>query len=529
MHRRVLAAGVFALSASGTFAADAPYDLVIRNARIVDGTGNPWYRGELAIRGDAIVKIAPKIPDPAGRVIDAGGRVVSPGFIDTHTHASRGIFQVPTADNYVRQGVTTILEGPDGQSAVPIKPFLDRIAATRTSPNVGTFIGHGDVRIKAMGHANRPATPEELETMKKLVVEGMQQGAFGLSTGLFYTPANFAPRSEVIELEKIAGAMGGVHTSHMRDEAAGVVDSVRETIEIGEVGKLPTQVTHHKMIGKANWGRSVETLKLIDEARARGVDATVDVYPYTASSTTLEGALLPAWTREGGLAGLSQRLADPPTRAKIKGEIAELIRTERGGGDPNNVQIAICDFDASLAGKRLGDITRARGLEPTMENAAETVIWLVSAGRCRGIFHAISEEDVIRILAHPATMIASDGEVPIFDRGSPHPRSYGTFVRVLARYVREKKVITLEDAVRKMSSYPAARIGLSDRGVIKAGMKADLAIFDPATVMDLATFEQPHQYATGFSHVIVNGVVAYEDGRMTAARPGRVLYGPAKQ
>lgn len=365
--------------------------------------------------------------------------------------------------------------------------------------------------------------------MRALVVEGMKHGAFGLSTGLFYTPANFAPLSEVIDLEKIAGAMGGIHTSHMRDEAAGVVDSVKDTIKIGEDGKLPTQISHHKMIGKANWGRSVETLRLVDEARARGVDATIDQYPYTASSTTIEGALLPAWTREGGLEGLRKRLSDPATRAKIRAEVADLIKNERGGGDANNVQIAICDFDPALAGKRLGNITQARGLEPTMENSAETVLWIIEQGRCRGVFHAISEEDVVRIIAHPATMIASDGEVPIFDRGSPHPRSYGTFVRVLARYVREKKVITLEDAVRKMSSYPASRLGLADRGVVKVGAKADFAIFDPATVMDLATYESPHQYAAGFSQVIVNGVVAYENGAMTAARPGRVLYGPAKQ
>ena len=518
---------VVALASTAAIASDAPYDLVIRNGRIVDGTGSPWYRADLAIRGDTIVKIAPAIAGGAARIIDARGHVVSPGFIDLHTHASRGIFEVPTADNYVRQGVTTILEGPDGQSAVPLKPFLDRLEALAKSPNIGSFIGHGDVRVKAMGHVDRAATPEEMETMRSLVVQGMKDGAFGLSTGLFYTPAKFAPLAEVIELERIAGAMGGVHISHVRDEAAGVVESVKETIAIGEQGKLPTQITHHKIIGKANWGRSAETLRLVDEARARGVDVTVDQYPYTAGSTTIEAALLPAWSREGGIPGLTKRLVDAPTRAKIKAEIAGLIRAERGDGDPDNVQIAICDFDASLAGKRLGALTRERGQEPTIDNAAETVLWLVEKGRCRGIYHAIGEEDVVRIIAHPATMITSDGEVPIFDRGSPHPRSYGAFARVLARYVREKKVITLEDAVRKMSAYPASRIGLADRGVIKAGMKADLAIFDPATVMDLATYEAPHQYAAGFSHVIVNGVVAYEDGKMTAARPGRVLYGPA--
>lgn len=523
----VLAASLVPLLATWAHTADPPYDLVIRNARIVDGTGSPWYRGDIALRGDTIARIAPSIREPAVRVIDAGGHVVAPGFIDTHTHASRGIFQTPTADNYVRQGVTTILEGPDGFSAVPLKPFLDKLEATPKSLNIGSFLGHGDVRVKVVGHANRPATPEELDRMRGLVEQGMREGAFGLSTGLFYTPAVFAPLSEVIELEKVAGALGGVHTSHMRDEAAGVVESVKETIAIGEQAKLPTQVTHHKMIGKANWGKSVETLRLIDEARARGVDATIDQYPYTASATSIEGGLLPAWSREGGLEGVKKRLADPATRAKMRAEIVVILRDERGGGDPNNVQLSACDFDMTLSGKRLGNVTKDRGLEPTLENSADTVLWLVEKGRCRGIFHAIDEGDVVRIMAHPATMIASDGEVPLFDRGSPHPRSYGTFARVLGHYVREKRVVTLEDAVRKMSSYPASRIGLADRGVLKPGMKADIAVFDPNTVADKATYEAPHQYAVGFSHVIVNGKVVYENGAMTAARPGRVLYGPA--
>jgi N-acyl-D-amino-acid deacylase len=302
---------------------------------------------------------------------------------------------------------------------------------------------------------------------------------------------------------------------------------VRETIAIGEKGGLPTQITHHKVVGKGYWGASVETLRMVDEARARGVDVTIDQYPYTASATSIEGGLLPAWSREGGLAGLRKRLGEPATRAKIAAEMVVILRDERGGGDPNNVQLSSCDFDMTLSGKRLGNVTRERGLEPTLENAAETVLWLVEKGRCRGIFHAIDEGDVVRILAHPATMIASDGEVPIFDRGSPHPRSYGTFARVLGLYVRDKRVVTLEDAVRKMSSYPATRIGITDRGVLKPGMKADIAVFDPQTVADKATYEAPHQYAVGFSYVIVNGKVVYENGAMTPARPGRVLYGPA--
>ena len=510
--------------------AQAPaYDLVVRNGRIVDGTGSPWYRGDLAVRGDTIVRIAPRIDAPATRVIDAGGKVVAPGFIDIHTHARRGIFQVPTADNYVRQGVTTLMEGPDGSSPIPIKPFLERVAATHVTPNVGLFIGQGSVREQAIGLVNRKATPDEVEQMRGLVRQGMEAGAFGLSSGLLYVPGTFTPTAEVVELAKVAGRMGGIYISHMRDEASGVLDSVRETIEIGEKGGLPAQVTHHKIIGKANWGRSVDTLELVDEARARGVDATIDQYPYTASSTSIQAALMPSWALEGGRPDVLKRLQTPAVRSELRKETARLILEERGGGAPQNVQLAHCDWDHALDGKRLGDVTKGRGLEVTIDNAADTVLWIVERGGCQAIFHAINEEDLQRILRHPATMIGSDGEIPIFGQASPHPRSYGTFVRVLGRYVRELKVITLEDAVRKMSAFPAQRIGLADRGVLRVGMKADIAIFDPNTVRDRATFEQPHQYAEGVTQVIVNGQVAFEDGKMTAARPGRILLGPARQ
>jgi dihydroorotase/N-acyl-D-amino-acid deacylase len=355
----------------------------------------------------------------------------------------------------------------------------------------------------------------------------MLDGAFGLSSGLFYVPGTFTPTAEVIELARVAGQMGGIYISHMRDEATGILNSVKETIEIGEKGGLPTQVTHHKIIGTANWGKSVETLKLIDEARARGVDATIDQYPYTASSTSIQAALMPAYALEGGRDEILKKLRNQSLRNELKKETSRLIAEERGGGNPNNVQLARCDWDHSLDGKRLGDVTKGRGMEPTIDNAAETVFWIVEQGGCSGIFHAIDEQDLQRILRHPATMIGSDGEVPIFGEANPHPRSYGTFVRVLGRYVRDLKTITLEDAVHKMSAFPAQRIGLADRGVLREGLKADIAIFDPATVADRATFEQPHQYAVGVAQVIVNGQVAFENEKMTAARPGHVLYGPA--
>ena len=523
--RRVVLVSV--LISCALAAQPSTYDLVLRNGRIVDGTGSPWYRADIAIRGDVIARIAPSIAEPATRVLDLSGQVVAPGFIDIHTHARRGIFEIPTADNYVRQGVTTLIEGPDGGSEVPLQPFLERVATARITPNFATFIGQGSIRSEVVGSANRPPTVDELERMRGLVRQGMEQGAFGLSSGLFYVPGTFTPTDEVVELARVAGKMGGIYISHMRNEAGGIVDSVRETIAIGERGGLPTQVTHHKVIGKKYWGRSVDTLKLIDEARARGVDATIDMYPYTASSTSIQAALLPAWAQEGGRQALMKRLDDPATREKIQAESAAIIRDERGGGDPRNVVASSCRFDASLAGKNLAEITAKRGLPVTIENAAETAMWIVMEGGCQGVFHAISEDDLQRILVHPATMIASDGEIPAFGEAVPHPRSYGTFVRVLGLYVREKKLLPLETAIQKMSSFPAQRLGLADRGVIRTGLKADLAIFDPARVADTATFAKPHSYALGVSTVIVNGQVVFEKGAMTPARPGRVLYGPA--
>jgi N-acyl-D-amino-acid deacylase len=504
------------------------YDLLLRNGRIVDGTGSPWFKADVAIRGDVIVKIAPAIDQPATHVIDVAGEVVAPGFIDIHSHARQGLLDVPTAPNYVRQGVTTVMEGPDGSSPLPIATSLAQLDRLAKTLNIGTFIGQGSVREAVIGRVNRPATADDIRRMIGLVEQGMKEGAFGLSTGLYYVPGMFTPTDEVIQLASAAGRFGGIHESHQRDEASKILDSVRETIEIGEKGNLPTQISHHKVIGQANWGKSIETLRLVDEARARGVDVTIDQYPYTASSTSVAAALLPAWVLEGGRDAMLARLRDPASRARAKADSMAMIKDERGGGDPKNVQFASCTFDPSLAGKTLADLTERRGLEPTIDNAAETTMWVVEQGGCQGIFKAMSEEDLERIIRHPATMIASDGEVPIFGRASPHPRSYGTFARVLGVYVREKKVLALEDAVRKMSAFPAARLGLLDRGVVRPGMKADLAVFDPARVRDTATYEKPHQYAEGFSHVIVNGEIVFEKGEITASRPGHVLYGPGK-
>ena len=506
--------------------AQPAYDLVITNARIVDGAGGPWYAGDIGIRGDTIAAIGLLRRASAGVTIDAHGIVAAPGFLDIHTHARRGIFTVPTAENYVRQGVTTLMEGNDGSSVVPLGPFLEKVGATRIAVNFGTFVGQGSIRSAVIGLENRKATADEIARMQELARQAMREGAFGLSTGLFYVPGNYTPTEEVIEIARAVGEMGGMYISHMRDEAAGILDSVKETIRIGEEGHLPVQITHHKIIGAANWGKSVETLALVEAARARGVDVTIDQYPYTASSTGI-AALVPQWAQAGGSAAMAARFHDAEARAKIKAAIVERIRIDRGGGDPKNVVIASCAWDPSLAGKSLAKITDERGQNPTIGNAAETVLWIMEKGGCSAVYHAIDEADVERILRYPFTMIGSDGEIPVFGLAAPHPRSYGTFARVLGRYVREKHTITLEDAVHRMTGLTATRLKLFDRGLLRPGMKADVTIFDPAAIADKATFEQPHQYAVGVADVIVNGKIVLRGGKMTAERPGVVLYGPA--
>lgn len=504
------------------------FDLLIVNGRIVDGAGGPWFYGDVAIKGDSIAAIGHFDAKSAARVLDAKGMVVAPGFIDIHTHARRGIFIDPTAQNYLRQGVTTLMEGNDGSSPLPIADFLKKVADAKPAPNFGTFAGQGSIRQAVMQLVNRPATPEEIEKMRVLMRQAMLDGAFGMSTGLFYVPGNFTPPDEVIEVAKVAGQMGGMHISHMRNEAAQIVASVKETIRIGEDGHMPTQVTHHKVIGRASWGLSKETIELVEQARARGVDVTIDAYPYTASSTGT-AALIPQWAQEGGQKALVERLNAPAQRARIKAVVVDNIINDRGAGDPANVVMASCGFDKSLAGKSLADITKDRGRAVNFENAAETLLEIQTAGGCSAVYHAISEEDVERILRYPFTMIGSDGEIPEFGVGAPHPRSYGTFARVLGRYVRERHTITLEDAVHRMSGLPAARLKLFDRGLLRPGMKADVVVFDAATVADKADFARPHQYAVGFKHVVINGKPVILDGAMTAERPGRVLYGPAKR
>jgi dihydroorotase/N-acyl-D-amino-acid deacylase len=502
-------------------AAAADFDLIIRSGRVVDGSNNPWRFADVGIRGDSIAAVGPLAGKTATRVIDAKGLVVAPGFIDIHNH-SRAIFDNLNCENVIRNGVTTILEGNDGSSPLPIGAYLDKLAAAKPAANFGLFAGHGSIRQEVLELAKRNVTPAELEQMKKLMDQAMREGAFGLSTGLFYVPGNFAPTEEVIELGKVVARYGGMHISHMRDEAADILKSVAETIRIGEEAGIPTQVSHHKVIGAANWGMAEKTVRMVEEARARGVDVTIDQYPYTASSTA-SAALFPQWSLEGGRKALLERLAAADARARIKAVIVDRIKNDRGGGDPKNVVFASCGFDKSLAGKTLADVTRAQGKEPTFENAAEVAMEIQAKGGCSCIYHAISEPDIARIMTSPYTMIASDGGVVVFGADVPHPRNYGTFARVLGRYVREKKLLTLESAIWKMSGLPAARLGMRDRGVLEAGRKADLVVFDERTVIDRADFGDPHRFSDGFRDVVVNGVPVLLNGRMTGDRPGRVL------
>lgn len=519
-----LSAGLFIAEAIG----QEMFDVIIRGGRIVDGTGNPWFQGDVGILDGRILRIGDLSGALGTRVLDATGLIVAPGFIDPHTHAIRGIFDVPGAESALLQGVTTLIEGNDGSSPYPIDTHLEKIQGTEISPNWALFLGQGTIRSVVMGSEDRPATSEEMERMKELVAESMEHGAIGISTGLFYVPGSFTPTEEIIALSQVVAGYGGIYISHMRDEVAGLLESVSETILIGEEAGIPVQITHHKAVGRANWGKSAQSLKLIDEARSRGIDITVDQYPYTASQTGIT-ALVPQWAQEGGEQELIRRIQEPRLRTRIKREIINKILYGRGGGDPTNVVIGQCEWNPSLEGKNLAEIATDRHMDPTVENVADVVMDLIRDGGARAIYHAMSEEDVERIMQHPTTAIGSDGPLSVFGVGVPHPRQYGTFARVLGYYVRERGIITLEEAIRKMTAATAQRLGIRDRGILREGFYADVTVFDAENIRDLATFEDPHQYAKGVEFVLVNGVIVVNDGVHTGERPGKVIYGPGSR
>ncbi|MFP6840077.1 MAG: D-aminoacylase [Pseudohongiellaceae bacterium] len=511
--------------AFGNALAQDNYDIIIRGGKIIDGSGNPWYEADVGITDERVTAIGNLSPDSATTLIDATGLIVAPGFIDPHTHAIRGIFDVPTAESALLQGVTTLTEGNDGSSPFPIDAHYQAIIEKQISPNWAVFVGQGTIRSIVIGSEDRAATPAEMQRMQDMIAQAMEQGALGISTGLFYVPGSFTPTSEVIELSKVAAAYGGIYISHMREEAAQLIDSVQETIRIGVEANIPVQMTHHKVIGKGNYGASVDSLRLVDEARARGIDISIDQYPYTASQTGIV-ALIPQWAQEGGNERLLERIASPETRGTVKAAIVDKILYDRGGGDPKNVVISRNPRDRSMEGKNLAELTLEAGMSPTPENAADVVMDIVKAGGATAVYHAIGPEDVDRIMQHPATAIGSDGPLSVFGVGAPHPRQYGTFARVLGHFVRERGVITLEDAIRKMSSLTAQRLGIRDRGLLAENYYADIAVFDADEIIDMATFEEPHQYAVGMKYVLVNGQLVVEDGQHTGRRPGKILYGP---
>lgn len=528
------------------------WSLLIRGGTVMDGTGTPGQAADVAIEGDRIAAIGPRLEGAADRVIDAGGKVVAPGFIDAHSHSDLFYFACPSAESKIRQGCTTEVVGMCSFSQAPIHPerrdmvhtwaggvgadldlgwhtfgqYLDALRAVRPSINVVQFVGHGALRLATVGPENRRVTADELGAMERLLAEALDAGAFGYSSGLVYPPSAYGPTEELTALARSMARRGGLYFSHVRGESGMVEDSITEAIRIGEGGGVGVQIAHVKVGGRENWGKMDRVLELIDGARARGVDVSGDVYPYHAGSTKMDN-LMPAWVHDGGVARLLERLADRTIRRRIVEEC--LVDGERwrtvsmGAVGFDEIQIATCK-QRELEGLSLAALARQTGTTP-----AEAMMSLLLRERATVSMVTFSQslENVAKVLAHPALMIGSDsiglseGEGP--RPGKPHPRMYGTFPRVLGEYVRERRLFPLETAVHKMTGMPAARLRLGDRGLLRPGYAADVTVFDPATVKDEATFADPHRYPVGIPYVVVNGALVVDGGRLQARGTGRVL------
>ena len=497
------------------------FDVLVLNGTVYDGSLDDPAMMDVGIRNDEIVAVGSLTNKTASKVIDATGLAVAPGFIDLHAHLEP-IFEIPDCESHIRQGVTTSLGGPDGRGPVPFGAYIDSLASVGVGMNVGFLVGHNTVRQRVMNLDNRAPTAEELDQMKILVSQAMDEGAFGISTGLKYLPGNFSKVDEIIALSKEAAIKGGIYTSHLRDEGLEVIASVKEAIAISEEADIPVVLTHHKVIGKPMWGKSNETLALVDAARKRGLDIRIDQYPYNASYTGIS-VLIPSWARAGGSDAFKNRLKNPTLRDSIKQGIVFNILNDRGGDDLDRVQFAKVKWMPELEGKTLKYWCTLKGLEPTTENGAELVIEAQLNGGASCIFHAMDETDVVTIMKHPQTMIASDGRLVKLGDGHPHPRWYGTFPRVLGKYVREDKVLSLKEALHKMTLLPAKAMGLKDRGQLVEGTKADITIFNPKTILDQATFEDPHRYSVGIEYVLINGKLAVEQGLFNPIKSGKVL------
>lgn len=519
------------------------YDIVFRNGKIVDGSGNPWFKGDVAVKGDRIVTISGLDGCEAKVEIDVGGRLVTPGFIDVHTHSDLSFIINPKADSKIRQGVTTEMVGNCGGSVAPITElgksfepnmleelgitwdwnsiaeYLDRLERGGIPVNVGTLIGHGTVRASIMGYEARAPSSGELEQMKELVDQGMRDGAFGLSSGIKYAPGVYAKTEEIVELCRVVARYGGLYATHIRNQGVNLIESVDEAITIGREAGVPVQIAHLKVKGRLNWGKSLNMLKVIDDARIDGVDVTYDQYPYTAASTGAL-AITPSWAREGGVERFLDRLKDPEERARI----IEGVSEQEDWTGSQKLLVAKFDLDTSYEGKSIAEIAelRGKGREETMVELLEE-----AKGQVPLILFFGWDRDVEAIMIHQAMMVGSDGSSLAaygeLGKGKPHPRNYGAFARFFGKYVLREKVVSLEDGVRRITSFPALRYGLKDRGLLRKGYYADIAVVDPKIVTDTATFQDPHQYAKGIDYVLVNGVFTVEEGEFTSRLAGKVL------
>ncbi len=492
-------------------------DVLIRGALIYDGSGKDGFVGDVALAGDAIAA-AGRWTGVARRTIDATGLAASPGFIDLHTHSDDTILLEATRGNrnYTTQGCATVVTGNCGAGNVDVARMLEAIDRRGAGTNVIHLVPLGAVRRMVMGSENRPPSPEELEKMKAIVEKGMREGAWGISTGLTYVPGTFAGTEEIVELAKVAAGHGGIYASHIRDEAAKVLDAVREAIEIGRRSGCPVQISHIKCSTKEAWGLMEEVCRIVEEARGRGLKVAADQYPYTASSTSLESYTIPAWAREGGQKRLLERLDDPEAGARIRKAISESLERRDGA---ESIMIASCEKKKHYNGRMIAAIAQDEGRDPV-----DVVLDILRAGGAQAIGFSMREEDVLVAMKKPWVATASDGGARVIQASvRPHPRNFGTFPRKIGRYAIERGEITPAFAIRSASGLPAEILGLRDRGFLRAGMKADVVVFDPVTFRDLATFEDPNRYSTGVRWLFVNGVAVIDDGRETGALPGRAL------
>jgi len=496
------------------------FDVLIRGGRVFDGSGNPWVRADVGLRGDRIAAVGDLSQATAAEVIDATDLYVAPGFIDSHSHAGRGLATpaLSPAVPLLAQGITTALVNPDGGGPVDLAAQRAALLRHGLGVNVGQLVPHGSVREAVLGMQDRLASADELDRMRELVRRGMAEGAFGLSSGPFYAPGSYSDTAELVALARVAAEAGGAYQSHVRDESSytiGVLAAVDEVIAVARGARLPSVVTHVKALGRDVWGFSTAIALRIQAARDAGLEVWADQYPYEASATGLAAALLPRWAQAGGGEALRARLRDAETRARIRTEV--VLNLERRGG-ASRIQFRLLPAAPAFAGRTLADLARARGQDPV-----ETALALLEEGSPGVVSFSMLESDVRSLMRHPWTLTASDGDLVPFGEGVPHPRSYGTFPRKLRRYALDEGVVTLEEALRSMTSLPAAVYRIRDRGVLRPGAFADLVVFDPARLRDRASYAEPHQLAEGMVHVFVNGRRALTEGAPTAERAGRVL------